>query len=249
MELTHLDEQGKASMVDVSGKPRVRRTATACGRILLQPETVERIRRNLIEKGDVLAVARVAGIGAAKRTWELVPLCHQIAIDRVQVDFRVLEEAVEITSTAVCTDRTGIEMEALTAVAAAALTVYDMCKAVDRTMRITDIRLVEKTKEGRPRRPEDVRKPSPQTAHASASRAAERSGTSARRNRPGSARRSGAMEGDVPREPRRAGAAGAMEGDVSPKPGTAEATDVPARPGRRSPPGETAAGRPRKGGP
>ncbi len=147
MDLTHLDEQGKAAMVDVSGKPRVRRTAAAFGCLQLAPETVRLIRENLIRKGDVLAAARLAGIQAAKRTWELIPLCHAIAIDQVQVDFRVLEDAVEITSRAVCTDRTGIEMEALTAVAMAALTIYDMCKAVDRTMRIGEIRLLEKTKE------------------------------------------------------------------------------------------------------
>jgi cyclic pyranopterin monophosphate synthase len=133
-------------MVDVSGKPAARRTATASGRVLMRPETVDLIRKNLLEKGDVLAVARIAGIGAAKRTSDLIPLCHNIAIDRVQVDCRLLEDGVEIVAAAVCTDRTGIEMEALTAVAIAALTIYDMCKAVDRSMRITDIRLLEKTK-------------------------------------------------------------------------------------------------------
>jgi cyclic pyranopterin monophosphate synthase len=147
MELSHLDEQGRASMVDVSGKPRVRRTATARGRILLQPETLRLVRGNLVQKGDVLAAARIAGIGAAKRTWELIPLCHAIAVDRVGVELELQPDGVEITATAVCTDRTGIEMEALTAVAVAALTIYDMCKAVDRSMRITDIRLLEKTKE------------------------------------------------------------------------------------------------------
>ncbi len=147
MDLTHIDEAGKAAMVDVSGKPRVRRTAAAFGRIRLQPETVRRIRENLVQKGDVLAAARLAGIQAAKRTWELIPLCHALAIDQVQVDFSVLDDAVEIRARAVCTDRTGIEMEALTAVSVAALTIYDMCKAVDRTMQITDIRLLEKTKE------------------------------------------------------------------------------------------------------
>jgi cyclic pyranopterin phosphate synthase len=144
--LTHVDDQGKARMVDVSGKERVRRTARACGSIVLAPETLRLIRDNLVEKGDVLAVARVAGIAAAKRTAELIPLCHNIAIDQVSVDFRLGDGRIEIESRAVCTDKTGIEMEALTAVSVAALTIYDMCKAVDKGMRIEEIRLLEKTK-------------------------------------------------------------------------------------------------------
>jgi len=147
MTLTHVDESGAARMVDVSGKPAVRRTATAEGRIGMQPETVQAIRDNAVKKGDVLAAARLAGIGAAKRTWELVPLCHNIAIDQVDVRFEVGDAAIDITATAICTDKTGIEMEALMAVTVAALTIYDMCKAIDKTMRITDIVLVEKTKE------------------------------------------------------------------------------------------------------
>jgi cyclic pyranopterin phosphate synthase len=146
VELSHLDDQGKAVMVDVSGKPRVRRTAAASGRILLHPDTVRLIRENLVKKGDALAVARVAGIAAAKRTADLIPLCHPIRIDQVTLS----EDGVDITSRAVCTDATGIEMEALTAVAVAALTLYDMCKAADKGMRITDIRLLEKTKEAAP---------------------------------------------------------------------------------------------------
>ena len=146
MALSHFDEKGAARMVDVSGKPRVRRTARAAGRILLRPETLRLLKENLLEKGDALAVARVAGIAAAKRTAELVPLCHNIRIDNVGVDFRLTDDGVDIESTAVCTESTGIEMEALTAVSVAALTLWDMCKAVDSSMRITDIRLVEKTK-------------------------------------------------------------------------------------------------------
>jgi cyclic pyranopterin phosphate synthase len=150
MELSHLDEGGKAVMVDVSGKPRVRRSAKASGRVLMAPNTLRLIRENLLKKGDALAVARVAGISAAKRTAELVPLCHNIRIDQVSVDFALREDCVEIEASAVCTESTGIEMEALTAVSVAALTLYDMCKAADKKMRITDIRLVEKRKEAAP---------------------------------------------------------------------------------------------------
>jgi len=150
MELSHLDEQGKAVMVDVSGKPHVRRTAAASGRILMHLDTVSLIRENLVKKGDALAVARVAGIAAAKRTAELIPLCHPIRIDQVTVDFTLGEGCVEIASRAICTDATGVEMEALTAVAVAALTLYDMCKAADKGMRIADIQLLEKTKEAAP---------------------------------------------------------------------------------------------------
>ncbi len=146
MGLSHLDEQGNAIMVDVSSKPRVRRTARAAGRILMQPETLRLIRENLLKKGDALGVARVAGIAAAKRTAELIPLCHNIRIDQVTVDFTLRDDGIEIEARAVCTESTGIEMEALTAVSVAALTLYDMCKSVDKDMRITDIRLVEKTK-------------------------------------------------------------------------------------------------------
>lgn len=142
--LSHVDQAGRARMVDVSAKPRVRRSATATATVRMGAQTVQRIRDNLVQKGDVLAVARVAGIAAAKRTTELIPLCHNIAIDQVQVDFTVEERAVEIRCRAVCTDKTGIEMEALTGAAVAALTIYDMCKAVDRRMIVTDIKLVSK---------------------------------------------------------------------------------------------------------
>jgi cyclic pyranopterin phosphate synthase len=145
--LTHTDETGAARMVDVSGKPAIRRTAVATGRITMQAETVEAIRNNTVQKGDVLAAARIAGIGGAKRTWDLIPLCHNIAIDQVDVQFEIQDTAIAISASAVCTDKTGIEMEALTAVSIAALTIYDMCKAVDKAMCITDITLIEKTKE------------------------------------------------------------------------------------------------------
>lgn len=148
MDFTHLDAEGKAVMVDVSAKPRVKRTATATGTVLMQPETLRLIGGRLLSKGDAFAVARVAGISAAKRTSELIPLCHNIRIDHVSVDLALRADGVEITSRAVCTESTGIEMEALTAVSVAALTLYDMCKAVDRQMTITGIRLMEKTKEG-----------------------------------------------------------------------------------------------------
>jgi cyclic pyranopterin phosphate synthase len=148
--LSHVDEAGKARMVDVSGKPRVRRTARASGRIWLAPATVDLVRGNGLAKGDVLAVARIAGVMAAKRTSELIPLCHNIEIEQVEVSLELLEDGVAIEARAVCTDKTGIEMEALTAVSVAALAIYDMCKAVDKAMRIGDIRLVEKTKEEMP---------------------------------------------------------------------------------------------------
>ena len=142
-----MDDSGKARMVDVSSKPKVRRTARAEGKIRLLPETLERIRENLIDKGDVLAAAKLAGIAGAKRTAQLIPLCHNIAIDWVDVQFELQRDSIHITATAVCTDKTGIEMEALTAVSIAALTIYDMCKAVDKNMAIGDIRLLEKVKE------------------------------------------------------------------------------------------------------
>jgi cyclic pyranopterin phosphate synthase len=146
-QLTHLDDHGNARMVDVSAKPRVRRTAIAEGRILLGPETLAKVQSNQIAKGNVLATARVAGIMAAKRTAELIPLCHPIGVELVEIDFTLETTGIAIRARTVCTDKTGIEMEALTAVSVAALTIYDMCKAVDKHMRISDIVLVEKTKE------------------------------------------------------------------------------------------------------
>lgn len=147
MGLTHIDERGEARMVDVSAKPKVRRTATAAGFIRLSARTVELVRDNGLAKGDVLATARIAAITAAKRTSDLIPLCHNISIDQVTVELQLGVEGVEVQATAVCTDKTGIEMEALTAVSVACLTIYDMCKAVDKHMRIEDIRLLQKTKE------------------------------------------------------------------------------------------------------
>ena len=145
--LSHVDEAGKARMVDVSRKVRVRRTALAAGRIDLSPATVALVRQNGLAKGDVIAVARLAGIMAAKRTSELIPLCHNVEIEHVDVALRIEDDGISIEARSVCTDKTGIEMEALTAVSVAALAIWDMCKAVDPGMRIRDIHLVEKTKE------------------------------------------------------------------------------------------------------
>ncbi len=145
--LTHTDDAGRARMVDVSTKPPVRRTATARGFVSLAPETVRLVRENGINKGDVLPIAKIAGIMGAKQTATLIPLCHQIEIEFVDVDLVLEHDGVAIKAVARCTDKTGIEMEALTAVSVAALTVYDMCKAVDRSMRIGPIELIEKTKD------------------------------------------------------------------------------------------------------
>lgn len=145
--LSHVDEAGAARMVDVSGKSRSRRTAKAAGRIDLAPATLELVRLNGLQKGDVLATARIAGIMAAKKASELIPLCHNIEIEQVSVDLELDATGIAIVAGAVCCDKTGIEMEALTAVSIAALTVYDMCKAVDKGMVIREIRLVEKTRE------------------------------------------------------------------------------------------------------
>jgi cyclic pyranopterin phosphate synthase len=144
--LTHLNRRGEASMVDVSSKPAVRREAVAVGRIVMQADTVKRIRENSFKKGDVLCVARIAAIQAAKQTQHLIPLCHQIPLAKVQIDFELQAKVVAITATAITTAPTGVEMEALTAVSLAALTIYDMCKAVDKKMRIEGIKLLKKTK-------------------------------------------------------------------------------------------------------
>jgi len=146
MSLTHTDDQGRASMVDVSAKPPVTREAVAEGFIKLQPETLSLIRDNGLKKGDVLAVARIAGIQAAKQTQMLIPLCHQIALSKVAVEFEMQEKGIRITTTAKTIAQTGVEMEALTAASIAALTIYDMCKAVDKTMCITEVKLISKTK-------------------------------------------------------------------------------------------------------
>ncbi len=147
MGLTHIDKAGKAKMVDVTGKGSTEREAIARGRVIMRPETLELILANEVKKGDVLGVARVAGIMAAKKTSEIIPLCHPLNITSVTVDFEVKKDpaSVDITASAKVASKTGVEMEALTAVSAAALTIYDMCKAVDKGMRITDVRLVKKT--------------------------------------------------------------------------------------------------------
>jgi cyclic pyranopterin phosphate synthase len=146
-KLTHLDEQGRARMVDVSAKDVTRREATARGRITMMPETLATITEGHAKKGDVLAAARIAGIMAAKKTHELIPLCHPLAISGVTVDFMPdhAAHAIEVTATVKVEGKTGVEMEALTAVSVACLTVYDMCKSADRAMRIGDIRLTEKS--------------------------------------------------------------------------------------------------------
>lgn len=143
--LTHVDESGAARMVDVGEKAVTQRTATATGRVLVSPRVVELLRGDGVPKGDALGVARVAGIMAAKRTPDLVPLCHPLAISGVSVDLVVDDDAVALSATVRTTDRTGVEMEALTAVSVAALTVVDMVKAVDKGALITDIRVETKT--------------------------------------------------------------------------------------------------------
>ncbi len=146
-KFSHLDEEGAARMVDVGGKAVIRRTATAAGAVRMSPETVELLREKALPKGDALNTARIAGVMAAKRTPDLIPLCHGLNLTSIDLEFTVEDEVVEILATARASDRTGVEMEALTAVSVAALTLYDMCKAVDKGMVIGDIRLLEKTKE------------------------------------------------------------------------------------------------------
>ena len=144
-KLTHLDEQGQARMVDVGGKAETARSATAAGRILMSPEALAAVRDGSGPKGDVLAAARIAGIMAAKKTAELIPLCHPLALDAVTVDFAFEKEAIRTTARASLTGRTGVEMEAMTAAAIALLTIYDMAKALDKGMVIEQVRLLEKT--------------------------------------------------------------------------------------------------------
>src|SRR2546423_10577810 len=143
--LSHVDESGEVRMVDVGAKPQSRRRAIATAQVRMAPETAARLRD--LPKGDALAVAQVAGIMAAKRTSELIPLCHPLPLSVVDVDLAVEDAAVRITAMAETTAQTGVEMEALTAAAAAALTVYDMAKAIDKAMVVSDVRLLEKTKE------------------------------------------------------------------------------------------------------
>ncbi len=143
--LTHVDAAGAARMVDVSAKPATTRVASASGRVLVSPQVVALLRGEGVPKGDALGVARVAGIMGAKQTPKLIPLCHPIAISGVTVDLEVSDDAVEIRSTVRTTDRTGVEMEALTAVSTAALTIVDMVKAIDRAAVITDVRVESKS--------------------------------------------------------------------------------------------------------
>jgi cyclic pyranopterin phosphate synthase len=143
--LTHVDEAGAARMVDVSGKNVTARTARATGRVLVAPRVVELLRGEGVPKGDALATARIAGIMGAKRTPDLIPLCHPLALSGVKLDLSVTDESVDICATVRTTDRTGVEMEALTAVTVAALTVIDMVKAVDKAAVITDVRVEQKT--------------------------------------------------------------------------------------------------------
>ena len=144
--LTHINEAGEANMVDVGAKPDTQRMAVAGGQVHLNPETVDLIRKGLMKKGDVLSVAKIAGIMAAKKTWELIPLCHPLRLTGIEIDFLpdTTLSQIRITALVRALDRTGVEMEALVAVTHAALTIYDMCKAIDRGMTIQDVRLTFK---------------------------------------------------------------------------------------------------------
>jgi len=145
-QLTHTNKEGKAVMVDIGNKEIQHRIAKACGRISLKTETLRAIRENQLKKGDVLTVAQIAGINAAKETGKLIPLCHNIVLDKVSLTLTIKNDSVFAESEVSCTGRTGVEMEALTAVSVALLTVYDMCKAIDKDMVINDIKLTEKIK-------------------------------------------------------------------------------------------------------
>jgi len=146
-ELTHIDKKGHPQMVDITAKPDTQREAIAKGMVSMQASTFDRLKKGILPKGDVLSVAQLAGIMAAKQTPHIIPLCHPILIGDIKVEFSLDEKssAVEITTTVKSTGKTGVEMEALTATAVAALTIYDMCKAVDRGMRIENIRLISKS--------------------------------------------------------------------------------------------------------
>lgn len=145
-EFSHLDSQGKAKMVDVGHKPIVARTATASGRLVCQATTIRALREQALPKGDALTVARIAGIQAAKETARLIPLCHTLPLSVVEMEFNLNTEAILVTATVKTNATTGVEMEALTAVTVAGLTLYDMCKAVDKTMRLEAVHVVEKLK-------------------------------------------------------------------------------------------------------
>ena len=146
-DLTHFNEQGRARMVDVTEKAVTHRTALAAGEIHVSPETMAHIKNGTMKKGDVLAVAQVAGIQAAKHNWELIPMCHPLPLTGIDIAFALSDDPcmVEIQATVTCTGVTGVEMEALTAVSVAALTIYDMCKAVQKDMHLTNIRLLRKS--------------------------------------------------------------------------------------------------------
>jgi len=144
--LTHINHKGEAKMVDVGDKPIQKRTAKATGFIKLLPQTIELIQGHLMKKGDVLSVARIAAIQAAKQTHLLIPLCHALQLSKVDVDFEIKSNGIQVCSLSRCEGRTGVEMEALTAVNIALLTIYDMCKAADKNMIMSDITLLEKTK-------------------------------------------------------------------------------------------------------
>jgi cyclic pyranopterin phosphate synthase len=143
--LTHLDDKGAARMVDVGGKPETARSATATGRIHMSPQALAAVREGSGPKGDVLAAARIAGIMAAKKTGELIPLCHPLSLDSVSVDFVFEDSGIRVTASASLTGRTGVEMEAMTATSIALLTIYDMAKALDKGMIVEEVRLLEKT--------------------------------------------------------------------------------------------------------
>lgn len=146
MKFSHTDDKGKANMVDVGAKPNQLREAKASGQIILSPETIALIRENSMKKGDVLTIAEVAGIQAAKRAVDLIPLCHTLLLTKVDVKATIVDNGVEVVSLVRCVGQTGVEMEALTAVSVALLTVYDMCKAVDKEMVIREVKLDKKTK-------------------------------------------------------------------------------------------------------
>ena len=146
-EFSHIDDKGSAKMVDVSDKRQQRRTAMASGEISLKAETIALIKENSLKKGDVLSVARIAGIQGAKSTSQLIPLCHPLLITKIVLDIEILEAALKVSCTVSCIGQTGVEMEALTGVSVALLTVYDMCKAVDKEMVFNNIQLINKVKE------------------------------------------------------------------------------------------------------
>ncbi len=147
MGFSHIDSSGSIRMVDVSGKPVVKRTAVASGAVYMDRKTIELLKNGLMKKGDPIACARVAGIMGAKKTAELIPLCHLLPVDSIDLNFEIGEEKIGIEATVINTAKTGVEMEALTAVSVAALAIYDMCKAVDKSMTIGDITLISKKKE------------------------------------------------------------------------------------------------------